>query len=105
MNYKTGRLGNSLDTTKFSTHAERDGFTKKVKIIKVKVENAAIGWCVFAICALLLAVTLQAEPLANLPTTPGKLPKDVVTGCIPLRLVTPFGWLRAVGDRISPTAR
>jgi hypothetical protein len=49
MNYNTDRFGNSLDTTKFSTHAERDGFTKKVKIIKAKVENAAIGWCVLAI--------------------------------------------------------
>src|SRR6266481_4687021 len=62
MNYDTDRFGNSLDTTKFSTHGERDGFTKKVKIIKVKVENAAIGWCALAISALLLAVTLQAEP-------------------------------------------
>ena len=64
MNYKTDSSGNSLDTIKFSTHAERDGFTKKVKTIKVKVENAAIGWCVLAICALLLAVTvtLRAEP-------------------------------------------
>jgi hypothetical protein len=62
MNHSTDRFGNSLDTTKFSTHAERDGFTKKVKIIKAKVENAAIGGCVLAIGALLLAVTLQAEP-------------------------------------------
>ena len=38
-----------------------------------------IGWCVLAVCALLPAVTFQAEPLASSPTKPGKLPQDVVT--------------------------
>jgi prolyl oligopeptidase len=44
----------------------------------VLVSDKPIGWCVLAIGALLLAVTLQAEPPANSPTKPGKLPKDIV---------------------------
>jgi len=46
--------------------------------LSVLVSDKPIGRCVLAIGALLLAVTLQAEPLANLPTKPGELPKDVV---------------------------
>src|SRR6267143_12872 len=40
MNYNTDRFGKSLDTTKFSTHAEGDGLTKKVESRKEKVEDA-----------------------------------------------------------------
>ncbi len=46
--------------------------------LSVLVSDKPIGRCVLAICALPLAVTLQAEPLPNSPTKPGKLPKDVV---------------------------
>ena len=64
MNYNTNRFGNSLDTTKFSTHAERDvlavsfaffcsGFGQADRVVR------------FGHCALLLAITLQAEPPAN----------------------------------------
>ena len=45
---------------------------------RFSVPDKPIGWCILAVGALLLAVTLQAEPPANSPTKPGKLPKDVV---------------------------
>src|SRR6266852_6402635 len=44
----------------------------------VRVSVRSVGGCVLVISALLLAITLQAEPPPDLQSKPGKLPKDVV---------------------------
>jgi len=46
----------------------------------VLVSDKSIGWCVLAVSALLLAITLQPEPSPNLPPAPGKQSNDAAAG-------------------------